>query len=199
MKKTLRYCCTPSLFLLFFLCSYTTILAQSEERIVHFDTLLQVQADASVRVIETIQYDFGPNLRYGIDRDIQDTFTDAQGSKHRLSISDIWVTDEAGHSLPVQISLQSNGLRIHMGDPDVTVGGHHTYVLSYVVHNAVSFLPDRDELYWHVTGNEWDVPIEVVTSQVLLVWGGPSFAGILPKRSSHCVLSRNLRRHYSLR
>ncbi len=189
MKKTLRYCCTPSLFLLFFLCSYTTILAQSEERIVHFDTLLQVQTDASIRVIETIQYDFGPNVRSGIDRDIPYTFTDTQGSRHRLSLSDILVTDEAGNSLPVEISHRSDSLYIQIGDPDVTVGGRHTYVLSYVAHNAVSFLPDRDELYWNVTGNEWDVPIEVVTSQVLLVSGDPLSQGFY-QRDLHIACYR---------
>ncbi len=191
MKKALSYCCASSLALLFFLFSYTTLFAQSEERIVHFDALLQVQTDASVRVIETIQYDFGPNTRHGIYRDIPDTFTDAQGSKHSLSLSDIWVTDEAGRSLPVQISSQSDDLRIQMGDPDVTVGGRHTYVLSYVAHNAISFLPDRDELYWSVTGNKWDVPIEVVTSQVLLVWGDPLLQGFY-RRDLHTACYRGV-------
>src|SRR6185437_11556072 len=43
-----------------------------------------------------------------------------------------------------------------------------TVVLRYKVLNALRFFPDHDELYWNVTGNEWEMAIENATARIEL-------------------------------
>jgi len=50
----------------------------------------------------------------------------------------------------------------------MTVTGVHSYVISYRVGGALTYFSDHDELYWNVTGNEWDVPINYVNSEITL-------------------------------
>jgi len=148
-----------------------SLFAVSEEKVLRFDALFEVEKDASMSVTERIQYDFGGNERHGIYRDIPESFVDAGGTTHSLSLSDIVVTDEAGASVPIEISSQEDDVHIRIGDPDATITGLHTYVIRYTAHDVVAFLSDRDELYWNVTGNGWEVPIEEVTATVVLPQG----------------------------
>ena len=43
--------------------------------------------------------------------------------------------------------------------------------LHYRVRNGLRFFDDHDELYWNVTGNGWDVPIESASAHVILPEG----------------------------
>mgnify|MGYP003449199296 FL=1 len=43
-----------------------------------------------------------------------------------------------------------------------------TFVLKYRVRNGLKFFEDHDELYWNVTGDEWDVPIEQASVHIIL-------------------------------
>ena len=46
-----------------------------------------------------------------------------------------------------------------------------TVIFHYQVLDALRFLQDHDELYWNVTGDEWDMPIEQVTAHIALPEG----------------------------
>ena len=41
-----------------------------------------------------------------------------------------------------------------------------TVVFHYRAVNGLRFFEDHDELYWNLTGDEWDVPIEAVTARI---------------------------------
>jgi len=41
-----------------------------------------------------------------------------------------------------------------------------TVVLHYRATNGLRFFEDHDELYWNITGDEWDVPIEAVSARI---------------------------------
>ena len=43
-----------------------------------------------------------------------------------------------------------------------------TFVLRYRARNGLRFFEDHDELYWNVTGDEWDVPIEAALATIEL-------------------------------
>jgi hypothetical protein len=76
-----------------------------------------------------------------------------------LDVTVISVTDENGN--PVQYSTYStNGfLEIKIGDPDVTITGIHTYLLTYEIDGAISFFDDFTGFSYNVTGNFSDMPI----------------------------------------
>jgi hypothetical protein len=41
-----------------------------------------------------------------------------------------------------------------------------TIVLHYRALNGLRFFPDHDELYWNVTGDEWDVPVGLASARI---------------------------------
>lgn len=140
--------------------------AATGERIRTFDATLAIQADASVRVSERIEYDFGAESRRGIFRVIPvlDRFDDTYDRE--IQINDVTVSSPSG--APSQLSIETSGgaERFRIGDPDRAVTGVQTYLIQYTVVGAMNAFDQQDELFWNVTGLDWEVPIDVATARV---------------------------------
>ncbi len=130
----------------------TTAFAQTTEHIRSFDAQIQIQTNSSIQVKETIVYDFADQQKHGIFRTIPE------------KLESISVVDE--HNQPYTFKV--SGQEIKIGDADKTISGVHTYVISYTVNRAVDYYKDFDELYWNVTGNDWQVPIDLVSVRIQL-------------------------------
>ena len=52
--------------------------------------------------------------------------------------------------------------------PSCVPPGEHTYELVFRTDRQLGYFADHDELYWNVTGNGWDFPIDRVTARVEL-------------------------------
>lgn len=120
------------------------------EKIVNFDVDITINKDGSFLVKENIVYNFGLNYKHGIYRDIP------QGD---LVIKVLKVIDKNGTPYIFKTIRENNNLRIKIGDPDETITGEHTYSIFYNVQNGLKYFSDHDELYWNITGNEWQIPI----------------------------------------
>ncbi len=48
------------------------------------------------------------------------------------------------------------------------VDATRTVVIRYRAANGLRFLEEHDELYWNITGDEWDVPIEAASARIVL-------------------------------
>jgi hypothetical protein len=135
------------------------------ESITSYDTRIAIQRDGSILVTEQIVYDFGPDERHGIIRDIPVRFryNGSYDRIYRLEVRSVRSPDA-----PSQYTVDSNGssVRIRIGDPDQTVTGEHTYVITYLVGGSLNGFADHDELYWNAVGNQWDVPIYQASVQV---------------------------------
>lgn len=142
--------------------------AYAAESIDSFSSVITIRPDSSIRVSERIVYDFGTAEKHGIFRDIPLSYTTADGREGRLSIAAISVADETGAAYPFSLSKENGAQRIKIGDPDFTVTGEKTYVISYDVANALAPYDSFDELYWNVTGNDWQVPIGQNSATVIL-------------------------------
>ncbi len=141
------------------------------ESISSFNSDIQIQTDGSILVQETIRYDFGDLQRHGIFRDI---YLDSAGVNPRLVIDQISVADDQGQSQPFTLSKSSGQLEIKIGDANHFITGTKVYRLSYRVQNALGSFTDHDELYWNVTGNEWQVPIQQASTHISLPSAQPS-------------------------
>lgn len=139
--------------------------ASGEEQILDFSVSLNINADASVKVEETIVYDFGADFRHGIYRDIPISYQ-RHGGNYNLKLEGVEVRDKRGAFLKYELSRQGKNLRIKIGDANVAVNGSQTYVVSYTVKKAINFFDNHDELYWNATGNEWPVNITRVLAEV---------------------------------
>lgn len=137
------------------------------EHIASYDVVLTVRPDGRLAVRETIDYDFGPQERHGIYREIPTRVPYDNDHDRVYRLSDVQVTSPTG--APADVSRDESGglTRLRVGNPDRTVHGRQTYVVSYVVDGALNAFSDHVELYWNAIGAEWAVPIAEASVRVV--------------------------------
>lgn len=153
------------LFIFVFL-PFSQIYADSIE---YFDVYIKLHSDNSADITETIKYDFGDSLRHGIYRYIPNDFR-AEGNLVPVDITVESVKDENG--IPYKFANEDLfGVNLKIGDPEKYAESFETYVIKYKVDNLVGFFENNDELYWNLTGNEWDVDsIDNVHARIAFPW-----------------------------
>ncbi len=134
-----------------------------------FDVALEVDAGGGLRVVETIRARF-EGAWNGIYRLIPVEYRTPQGLAYTLRLTDTSVTDGEGRPLRVETSRERHYRKFKVWVPGA-VDATRTVVLRYRVANALRFFDEHDELYWNVTGDEWDVPIEAASARVVLPAG----------------------------
>ncbi len=151
-----------------------TSAALAEESILFFHSDIEVFADSSMQVTETIRvHSEQQEIKRGIYRDFPTDYKDHFGNRYRVGLEVIAVTrdgrPEGWHS-----AAQGQGIRVYMGRKEFTLdSGDYTYVLTYRTNRQLGFFDDHDELYWNVTGNHWSFPIKEITARVILPEGVP--------------------------
>jgi len=131
-----------------------------------FQADVQVLPSGDLLVTETIRPRFTGSWN-GLKRDIPIEYRTPQGFNYTLLLDLISATDE--HQAPLKVdSFRDRHYRSFKiwlpGAQDTT----KTLILTYRVANGLKYFEDHDELYWNVTGDEWDVPIESAAARVLL-------------------------------
>mgnify|MGYP001822670256 FL=1 len=140
-----------------------------KERIVDFDSRIQIFADGHLIVTETIKViSAGDMIKHGIYRDFPTRYENRNGRQIEVGFSVLNVTRdgmaESYHTKPL-----SNGIRIYMGKRDAFISpGRHTFTLTYRTDRQLGFFDEHDELYWNVTGNGWSFQIDQARAEVIL-------------------------------
>ncbi len=140
--------------------------AQRQYFVESFNATIQVREDGSIRVIESIRFRFEGSYN-GVYRTIPVEYETDRGFKYRLFLNIESITDESGSSLRYEQSKERGYRKFKIYVPnasDVT----RTITLRYTIANALRFFEEHDELYWNVTGTEWDVPIQAASALVEL-------------------------------
>ena len=135
----------------------------------HFDAQIQVRADGTIDVTETIEAQFTGSW-HGIYRTIPVEYTSPQGLNYTLFIEDVSATDDTGQKLKLEQNRQGRYLKFKIYVPDAE-DATRTILLHYRVLDAIRFFADHDELYWNVTGDEWENAINLVTARIELPAG----------------------------
>ena len=134
-----------------------------------FDVVLDVDDSGRLEVRETIQATFTGSWN-GIYRRIPVEYRTESGFRYRLNLDVRSVTDETGRELERWVT-QDHGYRqvkIRVpGAQDAT----RAVTIRYTVDNGLRFFDEHDELYWNVTGTEWDVPIRHASVRIDLPTG----------------------------
>jgi len=131
-----------------------------------FDVELQVLSGGDLLVTETVSPRF-EGAWNGIERLIPVEYRTPQGFNYSLLLDRVTVTDEAGTPLKFESSRERHYRNFKIWIPGAT-DTTRTFVLTYRVRNGLKFFEDHDELYWNVTGDEWDVPIEQASVRIVL-------------------------------
>ena len=143
--------------------------ASAEERITRFTSDVQVQPDASLDVMETIDVRAeGDRINHGIFRDFPTRYRGRNGARVQVGFT---LKDVMRDGMPEKAATEpmSNGVRVRIGDADKTIEpGDHRYVIHYHTTRQVGRFADYDELYWNVTGNGWVFPIDIAEATIKL-------------------------------
>jgi hypothetical protein len=124
------------------------------ERILAFDSVIEVREDASLTVTETITVVARQvRIKRGLFRKL-----------HSEIDFDVLEVLRDGNEEPYRI--EDNRIYIGEGPPFLTPG-KYTYTLRYQVDNHLLFSEDADELQWDVTGR-WPFLIDRITARVVV-------------------------------
>lgn len=138
------------------------------EKVTSFVSDITVQEDGDLFVQETISVYF-PYEKHGLYRYVPFQYASLIGWRAQTPVTVVRVLQDGGVA-QVEEYEELGNLVWKIGDPDVTLQGDHVYVVEYAVENVLRF-PDEAELYWNVTGNDWDMPLENVRAVVRLPGG----------------------------
>jgi len=144
------------------------VTAQAKElRIEKFNAHIDVASNGTIDVTETIQAHFIGGPWHGLYRSIPVEYVTPQGLNYTLFLDVKQVTDGSGHRLKFDSSRVRHyrKLKIYIPDADNSV---QTIAIEYTVSDAIKLFEDHDELYWNVTGDEWDVPIQSAHANIIL-------------------------------
>ncbi|HTK58850.1 MAG TPA: DUF2207 domain-containing protein [Sphingomicrobium sp.] len=143
--------------------------AAAEERILAFDSQVAIQKDGSLDVTETIRVNVeNVQINHGIFRDFPTRYKAPGGRRVRVGF-DLAGTWLDGQEEPNKVETLMNGVRIRIGSADRIVPiGEHEYRIRYHATRMLGRFEGYDELYWNVTGNGWDFPIDRATATITL-------------------------------
>ncbi len=144
--------------------SATSLAAQRSYSIERFDAQIRVNRDASIDVTETITAQFVGSYN-GLYRVIPIEYRNAQGLNWTLGVSLQSARDDQGQNLRTEPSRQGASIKYKVWIPGA-VNTTKTLVLRYHATNGLRFFDEHDELYWNVTGDEWEVPIRAATAEI---------------------------------
>jgi len=129
----------------------------------NFDVDIKINEDSTFDVIEKQTYYLDDNFGY-LNRDI--ALKDIDG------ITDLKVFDGDGNEIPgTDLDIESVGKNkyIQWNFPRRDFSGEEkSWIIKYKVHGGISFLNDRDEIYWDAIPENRDVPIKNVNVEVFL-------------------------------
>ncbi|MBQ4493919.1 MAG: DUF2207 domain-containing protein [Elusimicrobiaceae bacterium] len=134
--------------------------ALDPEKIYLFDVKIDVQTNGSINITENITLNAKhQQIRRGIYRDIPVSFGN--------QLDSISLTMD-GQTHPFFTENKGRNLRVNFGNDNYIPQGRHTYSFNYTYKNAIKFFKNYDELYWNITGNDWNFVIDKARAQVNL-------------------------------
>ena len=158
-----------SLFSLLLFSLVVPAFSAQSERILEFNSRMQLQHDGSMTVTEEISVVCaGRQIKRGIYRDFPTKYKNRYGHTVKVGFEVLEVLRD-GISEPYHFKELSNGKRVYIGKKEIFLKpGTYSYTITYKTDRQLGFFDDFDELYWNVTGNGWDFVIEKVEALVEL-------------------------------
>ena len=161
--STLIQKAAPFSVVLLFLCAPYFVFAA--EQISNYEVEIEINDDSSFFVTETISYDFGAAHKHGIYRNILHRHPQEASAWYKIRSIDISVDSITRNGAAEQFVVTDGKdlTSVKIGSAETFVTGQQVYTIRYHVTGGLSYLSDETvEVYWNVTGNDWQVPIKRV-------------------------------------
>ncbi len=139
-----------------------------EFHILSFHADLDVLPDSTLDVTETIRVEFSGSWQ-GLFRTIPVEYDGPGGFNYSLFLADVRATEATPTGEPLRIEKQRQGgnLEFKIYVPKAS-DATRVIVLHYSVQDGLRYFDDHDELYWNVTGTDWQVPIGDASAHIVL-------------------------------
>jgi len=149
-----------------------------------FDARIVLNQDRSLMITEVINTKFSA-YKHGIFRIIPYIYS-ARGKTINSKLTVLEVNNENGEPINFTVENYNKSKKIKIGSADKTVIGNQSYVIKYKVEGVVQEYNGEPEIYWNVTGDEWEVPISRVSAKVV-----SNFGEIINTKCFGCETSSN--------
>jgi len=180
--------------------------ASAQERVLSFDSVIEVNEDNSLIVTETIRIRTeGDIFKRGIVRNFPLTRNLPNATRPIRVGFEILEVRRDGQPEPYHTSSGFHQIDIYVGQEDVflDIGREYTYILKYRTTKQVGFFDDFDELYWNVNGNGWSLGFDAVSATVVLpssvaqdVLSSAAYTGYYGDAGSDFTMSRTPEGYY---
>ena len=149
--------------------------AAGQERILDFHSDIVIVEDGWIEVTETIRVRAeGDRIRRGIYRDFPTEYRDRLGNDYVVDF-DILSVRRNGAGEDHHTQGIRDGIRTYFGSANRYLDtGEHTYEFRYRASRMLGFFEEHDELYWNVTGVNWDFPIDRASATVTFGFDVPT-------------------------
>jgi uncharacterized membrane protein YgcG len=145
--------------------------AQARElRIEKFSSEILVAPNGSIDVTEVITVRFIGGPWHGLYRSIPVEYVTPQQLNYSLFLTVKNIADSDGNKLKFEASRERHYRKLKIFVPNAD-NSTHTISIEYTVSDALRFFEDHDEIYWNITGDEWDVPIQTADARIILPEG----------------------------
>ncbi|NND32343.1 MAG: DUF2207 domain-containing protein [Saprospiraceae bacterium] len=137
-----------------------------QERILRYDTRIEVHKDRSIDVSESITfYVTGEKIKRGPTRSLP---TSRYLLDHKVKMHyDILEVRKNGEIEPYMVRGDGGNQTLYIGDKDVLLQpGEYTYLIRYSVPNQVGSYEEYDEIYWNAIGNNVEFTIEEASCRI---------------------------------
>jgi len=134
-----------------------------------FDAAITVRPTGELEITETIAARF-TGVWNGIYRSIPVEYRTPSGFNWRIRLDLQSITNQDGEPLSYESSRERHYRKFKIWVPNAE-DATRTVVIKYLVHGGLRFFDEHDELYWNITGDEWDVPIEAASARITLPHG----------------------------
>ena len=138
------------------------------DHIPYFFTRIEVMADGSLTVHETIQRVVSKKNAsfYGLDRYFPYEYRDRAGKTHKTRLFPMAATHN-GQPVVLRMYPSVFGVRVSMEEDKPLAPGVHVYRWSYRIADKITDYGDFKELVWSVTGNQWFFPVTRAGAHVI--------------------------------
>ena len=145
----------------------------AEEAINDYRVDINVETDGDIIVTETLNVMVeGYAIKRGIFRDLPRYYADEATGGKLPYVYKVLSVRRDGRKEPYSTNSVDNAWRIMIGDEDIYLTHEpHIYEIRYRVKNQVRYFDDHDEVYWNVTGNDWQFAIDAAQARITLPEG----------------------------
>lgn len=156
----------------------------STEKINQFHSDIQIKENGNILVTETISvYASGEKINHGIYRVLPLKSNSPKGNKNTYYT--IFSVIKDGFKEPYHTETDGDNLTLYVGNKDaILTAGNYTYKITYESEAQIHSYKDFDEIYWNITGNDWEFEINNVSATVTL----PGWTSAIQMHCYTCIL-----------